>query len=243
MILLPPASIRPSRSARGTGRFFRECVADRSYRPDKVRATRGSEGVPEAADMNVDGPGAEMNVTRPSCHLKLAAGMDSPGISHEMSQQTKLGWSKVNGLTLAPHDVGGQVNLEVMECQNLRGRRTALRAGQRGQHARDELLRQKGPGNALISAGSNKLLAMAFIARRQKHQYRERSCLPFEAELRAQRSHLDARKPGLHQQDVRLEVAQPFAQSLSAHFPDNPHADLLEDVDDKSPEAVVLQSQ
>ncbi|HSE76280.1 MAG TPA: hypothetical protein VLB05_17300, partial [Dongiaceae bacterium] len=111
------------RSTRGSlaGRLFRKSISDRPHRPDEIGTTCGLEGMPEAANVNIDCPGAEMNVTRPGRNLKVSAGMDAAWISHEVDQQAKLGRREVNDVSIAPHDVSRQVDLEIVECQHLRG--------------------------------------------------------------------------------------------------------------------------
>jgi hypothetical protein len=198
--------------------------------------------MPEPANVNVDCPGAEMNVTRPGRTLKVAAGMDAAWIFHEVDQQAELGGREVNDLSIAPHDVDRQVDLEVVECQYLRGFGMA-RVPQRCQHACDERLRRERPLEAFISAGCKKFLAAAFITSSQEHQDRERSRLPFEAELCAQRSNIDAGETRVHKQNVGLEVTQPLVQSYSVLLCDDLNADLLEDVDDEGVETAVLSSQ
>ena len=224
-------------------RLFRKSITDGPHRPDGIGTTCGPEGLPEAADVNINCPGAEMNVLRPGRRLKLAAGMDAAWISHEMDQQAKFGRRKVNDLAIAPNDVGRQVDLEVVECQYLRGGGMARGVPQRCHHAFDEPFRHERPCEAFVSAGRKEFVAMAFITRSQEHQDREGSRLPFEAELRAQRSNVDPGKTRVHQQDVRLQFAQALLQASSVRFCDDRHADLLKDVDDKGVEATVLGSQ
>jgi hypothetical protein len=205
-------------------RLFRKSITDRPHGPDGIRTTCDPEGLPEAANVNIDCPGAEMNVSRPGRGLKLAAGVDAAWISHEMDQQAKLGRREVNGLPIAPHDVGRQVNLEVVECQHLRGFRMARGVPQRRQHARDELFRHERPPEAFVRSGCKEVRAVALITRSQEHQDREGSRLLFEAELRAQRSHVDPGKTGLYKQNVRLEFTQPLRQPFSVGLCDNVNA-------------------
>lgn len=233
------------RSARGSraSRRFHQSIADRPHRPDKIGTTRGAESMPEAANVNIDRPGAEMNVPRPGRGLKLAARMDAARIFHEVDQQTKLGRRQVKDLSVAPHEISRQVDLEIVECQHLRGRRMGRGVPNGFQHAGDERLRPEGPAEAFVGAGREELSAMALIARSEKHQDREGSCLPVEAELFAQRAHVNTSKARLHDQDVWPQVAQSLVQPLSIRFRHDVHADLLKDVDDKGIERVVLGSQ
>src|SRR5690606_37705374 len=102
----------------------------------------------------------------------------------------------------------------------------------------DEFLRHEGPLETFVGAGRKEFIAAAFIPRRQKHQDREGSRLLFEAELCAQRSHVDPGKTRVHKQNVRLEFAQPLVQSSSVLLCDDLDADLPKDVDDKGVETV-----
>ena len=199
--------------------------------------------MPEAADVNIDCPGTEMNVALPSRRLKLAAGMDAAWILHEMDQQAKLSRREVKDLSVAPHEVGRQVDLEILECQHLRGRGMGSGVPNGFQHAGDEPLRPEGPAETFVGTGREELSAVAFIARSEEHQDREGSRLPVEAELGAQRSHVNTGKARLHNQDMRPHFAQSLVQPLSIRFRNDVHADLLKDVDDKGIEIVVLGSQ
>ena len=236
---------RLGRSARerSASRLFHQSIADRPHRPDEIGTTRGAESMPEAANVNIDRPGAEMNVPRPGRGLKLAAGMNAAWIFHEVDQQAKLGRREVKDLSVAPHEVGRQVDLEIVECQHLRGRRMGRGVPNGFQHAGDERLRLEGPAEAFVGAGREELSAMALIARSEEHQDREGSGLPVEAELSAERTHVNTGKARLHDQDVRPQVAQSPVQPLSIRFRHDVHADLLKDVDDKGIESVVLGSQ
>jgi hypothetical protein len=231
------------RSARGRLALFGKSISDRPHRPDEIGTTCGPEGMPEAANVHINCPGAEMNVTRPGGNLKISAGMDAAWVFHEVDQQAKLGRREVNDVSIAPHDVSRQVDLKIVECQHLRGFGVARGVPQRCQHPCDELLRHERPAEAFVSAGRKEFFAATFITRSQEHQDREGSRLPFEAELRAQRSHVDLGKTRVHKQNVRLEFTQPLVQSFSVLLCDDLHTDLLKDVDDKGVETAVLGSQ
>jgi hypothetical protein len=194
--------------------------------------------MPEAANVNIDCPGAEVNVARPGRGLKLAAGMDAAWILHEVDQQAKLSRREVKDLSVAPHEVGRQVDLEIVECQDLMGRRMGSGVPNGFQHVGDELLRLEGPAEAFVGAGCEELCAVAFMARSEQHQDSEGSRLPVEAELGAQRAHINAGETGLHNQDMRPQFAQALAQPLSIRLRNDVHADLLKDVDDKGIEIV-----
>jgi hypothetical protein len=233
------------RSAPGSlgGRLFLKSITDRPHGPDEIGTARGPQSISEAANVNIDCPGAEMNVSRPGRNLKVAAGMDATWIPHEVDQQTKLGRREMNDLSIAPHDVRGEVNLEIVECQYLRGFGMARRMPQCCEHACDELFRHERPPEALVSARRKEFLAVAFITRSQEHHDREGSRLLFEAELRAQGSHVDPDKTRVHQKNGRLEFPQPLRQPFSVRLCEDLNPDLPKDVDDKGAEPVVFGRQ
>lgn len=232
-----------SARASSASRLFQQSIADRPHRPDEIGTTRGAESLPEAADVNIDRPGAEMDVARPGSGLKLAAGMDAAWIFHEVDQQAKLGRREVKDLSVAPHEVGSQVDLEIVECQHLRDLGMGCGVPNGFQHAGDEHLRPEGPSEAFVGAGREELSAVALIARGEEHQEREGSRLPVEAKLFAQGAHVNTGEPRLHDQDVRPELAQPLAQPFTIRFRNDVHADLLKDIDDKGIEIVVRSGQ
>lgn len=225
------------------GVLFRKRITDGSHRPDKIGSAGGVESMPKAADVNIDGPGAEMNVARPGRSLKLAAGMDPAGVSHEMDEQAKLGRGEVNETAIAPHHICGQVHFEIAKGQHLPCLGRANAVMQRRTHPLEKFLWRQGSGKTLIGAGGEEFLAMALITRSQKHQDDEGPCLLLKAKLCAQSSHVDAWKPGLEQEDVRLEFVQPPGQTLPVRFSQDLHADLLEDIDDEGRETIVLGGQ
>jgi hypothetical protein len=235
--------LRRSALASRASRLFHKGVPDRPHRPDEIGTTRGAKRMPEAANMNIDRPGAEVNVARPGRGLKLAAGVDAARILHEVDQQAKLGRREMKDLSVAPHEIGRQVDLEIVEGQHLRGHGMGSGLLNGFDHVGDELLRPEGPAEAFVGAGREEFSAVAFIARSEEHQDREGSRLPVEAELGAQRPHVNPGEPRLYNQDVWPQVAQPLAQPPSIRFRNDVHTDLLKDVDEKSVETVVLGSQ
>lgn len=169
---------RLRRSAResGASRLFHQSIADRPHRPDEIGTARGAESMPEAANVNIDRPGAEMNVARPGRGLKLAAGVDAAWIFHEVDQQTKLGRREVKDLSVAPHEISRQVDLEIVESQHLCGRRMKRGVPNGLQHAGDELFRLEGPAEAFIGAGrEERSVTMTAIAQGQPARRRWRA--------------------------------------------------------------------
>ena len=107
-------------------------------------ASSAAEGAAQAADVDVDGAGLDVDVRAPDRVEQLLAREHAAGVLHEVVEQAKLGGAQVHVLAGALHPVGGAVDDDVAVADAVFGQARADAA----QHGADAGARARSSGTA-----------------------------------------------------------------------------------------------
>ncbi len=89
------------------------------HRTNEIKLTFAVERLPQSTNVDIDRPKLHIDILTPGGIEQFLTPENSPRVSHEVFQKTKLGWTEVEGTAIALHPMRLQVHGDVVEPQRL----------------------------------------------------------------------------------------------------------------------------